>query len=91
MSEERDWAELLKAMAHPIRLRILERLLEDEACVKDIWSCLDLPQAVVSQHLSVLRSRRIVGCQREGNMVRYFVEDPRVKEILRILKGAEDG
>jgi len=91
MDAERHWTELLKAMAHPIRLRILQRLMEDEACVKDIWSCLDLPQAVVSQHLSVLRSRGIVGCQREGNMVRYFIQDPRVREILEVLKGKGDG
>lgn len=91
MDFEREWTELLKAMAHPIRLRILQRLMEDEACVKDIWSCLDLPQAVVSQHLSVLRNRGIVGYQREGNTVRYFIQDPRVKGILSVLKGKGNG
>jgi ArsR family transcriptional regulator len=86
MMKEEGWADLLKALAHPVRLRIVERLMEDESCVKDIWSCLDLPQAVVSQHLSVLRSKNIVGFEREGNKVRYYVKDERVKEIVKILK-----
>lgn len=83
----REWAELLKTMGHPVRLRILELLLNEEACVKNIWSCLDMPQATVSQHLGVLRSRGLVGCEREGNTVRYFVVDPRVKRVLEALKG----
>jgi len=86
MVKEIEWAELLKALAHPVRLRIVERLMEDESCVKDIWSCLDLPQAVVSQHLSILRNKNIVGFEREGNKVKYYVKDGKVKEIIKILK-----
>lgn len=80
----------MKAMAHPIRLKILERLLEDDACVKDLWGCLDLPQAVVSQHLAILRNKGIVKCQREGNTVRYYVRDPKVREIIMMLKEEKD-
>lgn len=80
----------MKAMAHPIRLKILERLLEDDACVKDLWGCLDLPQAVVSQHLAILRNKGIVKCQREGNTVRYYVRDPKVREIIIMLKEEKD-
>jgi len=88
MNWDEDWADLLKTMGHPVRLRILELLLNEEACVKNIWSCLELPQATVSQHLAILRNRGLVGCERQGNMVRYFVSDPRVKGVLDALKGS---
>ncbi len=87
MNWEEEIAELLKTMGHPIRLRILELLLNEEACVKNIWGCLELPQATVSQHLAILRSKGLVACERQGNMVRYFVSDPRVKGVLEALKG----
>lgn len=87
MNWEEETAEFLKAMGHPIRLKILELLLSEEACVKNIWGCLELPQATVSQHLAILRSKGLVTCERRGNMVRYFVSDPRVKEVLEALKG----
>lgn len=86
MQKEREWAEFFKAIGHPVRLRILQRLLKDPACVKDIWSCLKLPQAAVSQHLAVLRSKGIVGCEREGVIVRYFVKDQRVLKVIRLME-----
>ena len=80
-------AMLLKSIGHPIRLNIVKVLLEEESCVKNIWGCLDVPQATVSQHLAVLRSRGIVVAQRNGATVWYSVRDPRVKGIIAALKG----
>jgi len=78
-------AELLRTMGHPIRLNILKVLLEDDACVKNIWGCLEIPQAIVSQHLAILKNKGIVTSQRERAMVRYSVADPRVRNIVRAL------
>jgi len=78
-------AEILRAIGHPIRLRILELLLHDDACVKNIWSCLDIPQAKASQHLAILRNKGIVSARREGTMMRYWVSDPRIKRVLSAL------
>jgi len=78
-------AELLRTMGHPIRLNILKLLLEDDACVKNIWGCLEIPQATISQHLAILKHKGIVTARREGAMVRYSVSDPKVRNILKAM------
>jgi ArsR family transcriptional regulator len=92
-SIERDFvrdAELLKVLGHPVRLKIVAGLQEKaECCVKDIWECLEMPQATVSQHLALLKHKGVVESYREGVNVRYRVIDKRVEGILRALKGPE--
>lgn len=78
-------AEILKVLGHPIRLRIVQALLTEESCVKNIWSCLDLPQATVSQHLSVLKGKGVVDSVREGVSMRYWVSDDVSKMIVSAL------
>ena len=51
-----DYARLLKALAHPTRLRIIDILQREEICVKNIGDCMEVLQANLSQHLSVLRN-----------------------------------
>jgi len=80
-----DVAELLKVIGHPIRLTILTGLLDKKSCVKDIWDCLGLPQATVSQHLSILKNKKILGSKKVGVKREYFVEDEFVKNILKII------
>lgn len=80
------WADILKALGHPIRLRIVESLLDAEKCVGTIWANLDLPQSTVSQHLSLLRSKGIVQDERCGSKVKYFLKDRRVAEIIKVIK-----
>ncbi len=81
------WAEILKTLGHPIRIRILETLLDAEKCVSTIWAHLDLPQSTVSQHLSLLRSKGIVQHELCGSKVKYFVRDRRIEQIIKLLKG----
>ncbi|MEJ7554161.1 MAG: metalloregulator ArsR/SmtB family transcription factor [Aquificaceae bacterium] len=87
LSEEKleEWAEFLKALAHPIRLRILAVLIEGKQCVKNLSDLLHTSQPNVSQHLSILRSRGIVGCKRDGSIVCYYIKDERVVKIYEIL------
>jgi DNA-binding transcriptional ArsR family regulator len=80
------WAEILKALGHPIRLRIIESLLDDEKSVGTIWANLDLPQSTVSQHLALLRSKGIVQFERCGSKVNYFLKDRRIAEIMKVMK-----
>lgn len=75
-------ADILKTVGHPVRLKIVAGLMESECCVKDIWECLELPQPVVSQHLSILRNKGIVTAQREGNRTNYRVSNDMVKNIV---------
>ena len=78
-------AEILKALGHPIRLKIAAGLCAKECNVKNIWECLGLPQATVSQHLALLKNKGIIIGKREGTEVRYSVNNPRVKKIIAAL------
>lgn len=75
-------AELLKAMAHPVRLRILEILRDGEQCVCHIESALRLRQAYISQQLTTLRKAGLVADRKDGLRVYYHITD---RSILRAL------
>ncbi|MCX8060895.1 MAG: metalloregulator ArsR/SmtB family transcription factor [Aquificaceae bacterium] len=87
LSEERleEWAEFLKALAHPIRLKIVSVLIESRQCVKNLSDILQTSQPNVSQHLGVLRNKGIVGCKRDGSVVCYYIKDEKVVKIYEIL------
>lgn len=79
-------AELLKALAHPIRLCIVKNLIQDGGCnVSRMEECLEVSQSVVSQHLSKLKAAGIVKGQRQGNEIFYEVKNEEAKAILTAL------
>lgn len=81
-----DASELLKALAHPVRLCIVKGLLEKKECnVTYMQECLGLPQSTVSQHLQKLRSMGIVETERNGLEVLYHVSDKRIKQLVDLL------
>ncbi len=80
-------SELLKALAHPVRLRMVEGLIHNECNVNKIVEKLKLPQSTVSQHLSILRNRGVVQIRKEGLKTCYKVANPKVVSIVRILGG----
>lgn len=81
-----DASELLKALAHPVRLCIVKGLLEKKECnVTYMQECLGLPQSTVSQHLQKLRSMGIVETERNGLEVLYHVSDMRIKQLVDLL------
>lgn len=78
-------SELLKALGHPVRLRIVEGLLSNSECnVNDMVVRLGLPQSTVSQHLSILRHRGIIAPRKEGVQVCYRVIDDKVKDLIKL-------
>jgi len=79
-------AELIKALAHPTRLHILEALAREEACVCHLTTLLQQRQANVSQHLMVLREVGLVQDRKDGVLVYYRLADQRVIEALRLLR-----
>jgi DNA-binding transcriptional ArsR family regulator len=79
-------AAFFKALAHPVRIRILEMLVRGERSVQELQETLGLGQPVVSQQLSVLRTNRIVVGRKEGVSVRYGVRDPLVANLLAIAR-----
>jgi len=78
-------SELLKALGHPVRLRMVEGLLGHECNVNKMVKALNLPQSTVSQHLGILKSRGIVQIRKEGVKTCYRVTDVRVAELMKIL------
>ena len=75
-------AEFFKALAHPLRIRILERLVTGEHSVLELQRALDVDQPIVSQQLAVLRAKRIVRARKVGTTVRYTVGDPELRLLL---------
>ncbi|RAP75851.1 ArsR/SmtB family transcription factor [Paenibacillus montanisoli] len=85
-----ETADILKALAHPVRLCIVKGLLQKGACnVGYMQECLDLPQSTVSQHLQKLRNFGIVATERNGLEVIYTIADDRVKQIIQIFFGED--
>lgn len=78
-------AEILKVLGHPIRLKIVAGLMTQSCNVKKIWECLELPQATVSQHLALLKSKQIIAGRRDGTEVYYSVVSAEAKEIVGAL------
>ncbi|HSL58178.1 MAG TPA: metalloregulator ArsR/SmtB family transcription factor [Acidimicrobiales bacterium] len=75
-------AELLKALASPLRLGIvLELRAHHERCVHELVEALDVPQPLVSQHLRVLRGARLIEGRRDGREVRYSLVDDHIAHI----------
>jgi ArsR family transcriptional regulator len=80
-------AQLFKALAHPTRLLIVEKLLEEEKCVNDIQELVNASQPNISQHLNILRFSGIVDFRQEGNLRCYFLKDPqKIKKLIQSLK-----
>lgn len=71
-------SEILKALAHPRRLEIVNLLRDQELDVSDIHTMLDLPQANISQHLMILRDSQIVNTRREGKQIYYSLSHPNI-------------
>jgi DNA-binding transcriptional ArsR family regulator len=69
-------ARVLKAMAHPSRLYILDRLAAGESCVQDLQSGIGADMSTVSRHLSVLKEAGIVTDDKRGNQVFYSLRVP---------------
>jgi len=81
------WAEKLRALAHPVRLRIVMELLKDTKCVKEMRELTDVRQPNVSQHLQVLRHGGLVNYRREGTSRCYFLTSrPLIRKLIALLE-----
>ena len=71
-------AALCQTLANPVRLRILALLRDGEKSVNELARELGVPQANVSQHLSVLRERNVLSSRREGATIYYRIAYPKI-------------
>jgi len=81
-----EYAELLKALGHPVRLQILCDIVCGDCNVNGLVEKLSLPQSTVSQHLALLRNRGIITPHKDGVRTCYQITDQTVLKILQLLK-----
>jgi DNA-binding transcriptional ArsR family regulator len=82
MNGYKKQAQLFRALSHPVRLRILDVLAQQEACVCHLGTALGRPQPYVSQQLATLREAGLVIDRREGTLIYYRLADDRFVELL---------
>lgn len=79
-------AEFFKALAHPLRISILDALRNGELTVNEISQKFDVEPANASQQLAVLRTRNIVIARKEGSSVFYSVSDKTIFKLLDVTR-----
>lgn len=79
-------SEFFKALAHPMRIQILEILREGERNVTELQEALAAEGSSVSQQLAVLRSKNIVDTRKVGTSVYYTVRDPALFRLLDVAR-----
>ena len=80
-------SQIFKALGHPLRLKILKRLVSGELCVCRLVDDTEFTQANLSQHLKILSNAGLIVKRKEGNYSHYRISD---KKIIDLLKNCED-
>lgn len=79
-------AEICKTLSNPKRLEIIAALKDGELSVGDLVDRLGITKANVSQHLAVLRQRKVVATRREGINIYYRINNPKIIEACALMK-----
>ena len=82
-----DASAMLKAVAHPVRLSILQELAEQsEVCACDLGDAFSVSQPTISEHLRVLREAGLVTTRRDGNKICYSSADGALEQLADIVQ-----
>uniref|UniRef100_A0A7C3MQS5 ArsR family transcriptional regulator n=1 Tax=Dictyoglomus thermophilum TaxID=14 RepID=A0A7C3MQS5_DICTH len=81
-----NMSDLLKILAHPIRIKLLLLLSKEPNTVSELLKILDLRQPNLSQHLTLLKRIKILKTKREGKSVYYYIAHPEIQDIIRKVK-----
>lgn len=76
----------MKAMSHPIRLKILCILRDQEVSVQEIVDNVGTSQSNISQHLAIMREKGVLRTRKDANRVFYRVGDPRTLEVISLMR-----
>ena len=76
------WAKIIKAIAHPSRLFIIEELNKGEKCVNDLTAMIGSDASTVSKHLSVLKNAGLVAMEKRGNAIFYHLRVPCIMQFI---------
>ncbi|MHC4477247.1 MAG: ArsR/SmtB family transcription factor [Planctomycetota bacterium] len=80
-------AEIVKAVAHPLRIAVLDFLKDGEQCVCDIADHVGSERSNVSRHLSVMVGAGVLQCRKEGLKVIYMLKTPCILDFLSCVSG----
>ncbi len=79
-------ADFFKALAHPLRIKILEALRPGAKTVNELQTALSVESSAVSQQLAILRAKNIVVGTKDGTRVSYVIKDMLIFELLDVAK-----
>lgn len=79
-------ARALKSIAHPLRLKVLCVIGDQEACVQEIVDAVGTSQSNISQHLAILRDKGVLVTRKDANRVYYRVGDARVLQLIGMMR-----
>jgi len=79
-------ARALKAISHPLRLKILCVVGDQEVCVQDIVDAVGTSQSNISQHLGILRDKGVLQTRKDANRVYYRVADQRTLQLIVLMR-----
>jgi DNA-binding transcriptional ArsR family regulator len=79
-------ARALKSISHPLRLKILCVIGDQEACVQEIVEAVGTSQSNISQHLAILREKGILLARKEAHRVFYRVGDERTLQLIGMMR-----
>ncbi len=79
-------ARALKAISHPLRLKILCVVGDEEICVQDIVEAVGTSQSNISQHLAILRDKAVLQTRKDANRVFYRIADQRTLQLISLMR-----
>lgn len=79
-------ARSLKAISHPLRLKILCVIGDKETCVQDIVEAVGTSQSNISQHLAILRDKGVLQTRKDANRVFYRIADHRILQLIALMR-----
>jgi DNA-binding transcriptional ArsR family regulator len=79
-------AECLRVLGHPVRLRIVDILMQGEFAVSEIAEMCGVQPHQTSEHMRLLQGRGLLGSRRDGRVVHYSIADPRLPALLNCVR-----
>jgi ArsR family transcriptional regulator len=87
MNFEEMEVKIFKALAHPIRLKIVKKLSEGTLCVCELNNDVEFSQSNLSQHLRILKDAGIVTYERDGTRILYSIRNKKILEAVNLVQG----
>ena len=86
MDKNKNIANFLKSISHPIRIKIIRLIFEHESLsVSEIHTLLDVEQPVISLHLGILRKQGVIRAEKRGKSSYYFIVNRSVIQVVEII------